>query len=87
MRDGKAMSCGGGDVLATLIGLCIQLKPTLEDMRAGVEEGLSAYAADNLKAGQAMPEVSGVGSRDGRSRSRIRHAWARRPFPVPAGSR
>jgi hypothetical protein len=63
-RDGKAISCGGGDVLATLIGLCIQLKPPLEDMRAGVEEGLSAYAADNLKAGEAMPEVSGVGSPD-----------------------
>ncbi len=51
-------------ILATLIGLCIQLKPPLEDMRAGVEEGLSAYAADNLKAGEAMPEVSDVGSRD-----------------------
>jgi hypothetical protein len=51
-------------ILAMLIGLSIWRKPPLEDIRAGVEEGLSAQAAGNLKTGEAMPEMSDVGSHD-----------------------
>jgi hypothetical protein len=53
-----------GVILAALVGLGVWLKPPLADMREGVEEGLTAYAAENLKAGEAMPEVSDVESHD-----------------------
>jgi hypothetical protein len=53
-----------GVILATLLGLGVWLKPPLADMREGVEEGLTAYAAETLKAGEAMPEVSHVESHD-----------------------
>ena len=53
-----------GVILAALLGLGVWLKPPLGDMREGVEEGLTAYAAQHLKAGETMPEVSHVESHD-----------------------
>ena len=53
-----------GIILATVVGLGVWLKPPLAEMRKGVEEGLTAYAAQNLKGGELMPEVSHVESHD-----------------------
>jgi len=53
-----------GVILASLFGLGVWLKPPLTDMRLGVAEGLTAYAAKTLKTGEAMPEVSHVESHD-----------------------
>lgn len=53
-----------GIILVTLVALGVWLKPPLADMREGVDEGLAAYAAGNLKAGEAAPEVSHVESHD-----------------------
>ena len=51
-------------ILAALVGLGVWLKPPLDDMRKGVEEGLSAYAANRLQAGETMPAVNHVESHD-----------------------
>lgn len=53
-----------GIILLALIGLGVWLKPPLDDMREGVEDGLTTYAAQNLKPGEVMPAVSHVESHD-----------------------
>ncbi len=53
-----------GIILAVLVGLGVWLKPPLADMREGVDEGLTAYAAQKLAAGEAMPEVRHTESHD-----------------------
>lgn len=53
-----------GIILAVLVAAGAWLKPPLDAMRKGVDEGLSAYAAHQLKAGEVRPEVSHVESHD-----------------------
>jgi len=53
-----------GLILVVIVGLGVWLKPPLDKMRVGVDEGLRAYAAQKLQAGETMPAVSHVASHD-----------------------
>lgn len=53
-----------GIILVVVLGLAVWLKPPLEQMREGVETGLSEYAKTRLKPGETMPAVTHVDSRD-----------------------
>lgn len=53
-----------GIILVALTSLGAWLKPPLEKMREGVEQGLTEYARHHLKAGEAMPSVTHTESRD-----------------------
>ena len=53
-----------GVILAALVGLGVWLKPPLEKMREGVEQGLTAYTRHHLKPGQTMPTVTHTESHD-----------------------
>ncbi len=53
-----------GVILVALIGLGVWLKPPLEKMREGVEQGLAEYARHHLEAGKTMPAVTHTDSRD-----------------------
>lgn len=51
-------------ILAVLAGAGVWLKPPLERMREGVEEGLSEYAKRHLRPGEPMPAITHVESHD-----------------------
>lgn len=53
-----------GAILVVIVGLGIWLKPPLDRMREGVEEGLAEYAKAHLKPGETMPAVSHQESHD-----------------------
>jgi type II secretory pathway component PulM len=53
-----------GLILVVVIGLAVWLKPPLDRMREGVEEGLTAYAKQHAKPGDAAPVVREVASHD-----------------------
>lgn len=53
-----------GIILAAIIGLGLWLKPPLEKVREGVEEGIAAYAKAESEAGGPPPTVTQQESRD-----------------------
>jgi hypothetical protein len=53
-----------GIILVVVLALAVWLKPPLEQMREGVEIGLSEYAKTRLKRGETMPAVTHVDSHD-----------------------
>jgi hypothetical protein len=53
-----------GIIIAGIISVGVWLKPPVEQMREGVEEGLREYAKLNAKPGEAAPEVSHSESHD-----------------------
>lgn len=53
-----------GLIIATIISAGVWLKPPVEQMREGVEEGLREYAKVKLDAGETMPEVRHSETRD-----------------------
>lgn len=53
-----------GIILVVILGLGVWLKPPLDQMREGVEEGLTAYARHHLKPGETLPAVTHSGPHD-----------------------
>ena len=53
-----------GVILAGVIALGVWLKPPLDKMREGVEDGLVEYARNHLKTGETMPAVTHTESHD-----------------------
>jgi len=53
-----------GIILVVVLGLAVWLKPPLDRMREGVDQGLAEYARQHLKAGEAMPQVTHTESHD-----------------------
>ncbi len=51
-------------IFAAILAVGVWLKPPLEQMRAGVEEGIRAYAKLKLDAGETVPAVSHSESHD-----------------------
>jgi hypothetical protein len=51
-------------ILAVLVAAGIWLKPPLAKMREGVDAGLTEYARQHLKPGEAMPVVTHTESHD-----------------------
>lgn len=55
-----------GIILVVFVSAAIWLKPPLQHMRDGVEEGLTQYARAHLKPGETMPAVT----------HQVSHDWA-----------
>ncbi len=53
-----------GIILAVVVAAGVWLKPPLQKMRDGVEEGLKEYARAHLKPGETMPVVTHQESHD-----------------------
>ena len=53
-----------GIILMVFVSAAIWLKPPLQNMRDGVEEGLTEYARAHLKPGETMPAVTHQESHD-----------------------
>lgn len=53
-----------GIILVVVIAAGVWLKPPLQQMREGVEEGLADYAKYYLRPGETMPAVTHLESHD-----------------------
>lgn len=53
-----------GIILVVVLAAGVWLKPPLQKMRHGVEEGLKEYARAHLKPGETMPDVAQQESHD-----------------------
>jgi len=53
-----------GIILVVVLAAGVWLKPPLQKMRDGVEEGLKEYARAHLKPGETMPDVAHQESHD-----------------------